>query len=338
MAKLFRIVVGMLAIAALVVVAVFAIWGPLADDRAEPNATVSSGGGAIGLFVEPDDGREPVLAEITAAKSTIDLTIYLLTDRDIIAALGAAQARGAQVRVIMDQYPYGGSGNPEETAATLRKAGIAVKWSSPKFTFTHAKTMVIDASQALIMNLNLSRSAFESNREFGIISTNPGVVTAAQAIFDADWTGKGIDEAGPLVVSPLNSRDEISGLIESATQSIDIYAEVMRDAKIVALLKTKAADGVSIRLILSPDTDVNANAILGELVDAGVEVRLMSSLYIHAKAIVVDGQRAFVGSENFTATSLDENREIGLITSDPVVVARLTNTFEMDLASADAYR
>ena len=329
MAKLLRIAVGILALATLVVVAVFAIGGSPAVERAEPTATVSSGEGTIGLFVEPDDGREPVLAEIAAAKSTIDLTIYLLTDRDIIAALGAAQTRGVQVRVIMDQYPYGGSGNPEETAATLRQAGIAVKWSSSKFTFTHAKTMVIDASQALIMNLNLSRSAFESNREFGIISTNPGVVMAAQAIFDADWTGARIDDAGPLVVSPINSRDQISGLIESATQSIDIYAEVMRDAKIVALLKTKAADGVRIRLILSPDTDVKANAILGELVDAGVEVRLMSSLYIHAKAIVVDGQRAFVGSENFTATSLDENREIGLITSDPVVVARLTSTFEI---------
>ena len=41
--------------------------------------------------------------ELDAAKSTIDVTIYLLTDQSVIHALADADRRGVQVRVIMIQ-------------------------------------------------------------------------------------------------------------------------------------------------------------------------------------------------------------------------------------------
>jgi phosphatidylserine/phosphatidylglycerophosphate/cardiolipin synthase-like enzyme len=58
-------------------------------------------------------------------------------------------------------------------------------------------------------------------------------------------------------------------------------------------------------------------------------------LYIHAKVIVVDpgpGARAFVGSENFSVTSLLDNRELGIVTSDPSVIGPLTGILERDVA------
>jgi hypothetical protein len=51
-----------------------------------------------------------------------------------------------------------------------------------------------------------------------------------------------------------------------------------------------------------------------------------SALYIHAKAIDVDGARSFVGSENFSTASLEYNRELGIITSSASVVGPLTTT------------
>ncbi|HLL51444.1 MAG TPA: phospholipase D-like domain-containing protein, partial [Thermomicrobiales bacterium] len=63
-------------------------------------------------------------------------------------------------------------------------------------------------------------------------------------------------------------------------------------------------------------------------------VRLASGHYIHAKIIVADGERAFVGSQNLSATSLDQNRELGIIVDDPVNLARLMRTFEADFRSA----
>src|SRR4051794_40030178 len=53
-----------------------------------------------GVLVEPDDGRVPVLDELNAARCTIDLTIYLVTDDEVITALGQAVERGVRVRVM----------------------------------------------------------------------------------------------------------------------------------------------------------------------------------------------------------------------------------------------
>ncbi len=40
-----------------------------------------------GVFVEPNDGHEPVIEELVAAQCTIDLTIYMLTDETVFTAL-----------------------------------------------------------------------------------------------------------------------------------------------------------------------------------------------------------------------------------------------------------
>jgi phosphatidylserine/phosphatidylglycerophosphate/cardiolipin synthase-like enzyme len=71
-----------------------------------------------------------------------------------------------------------------------------------------------------------------------------------------------------------------------------------------------------------------------------VRVRLYpdsaSALYIHAKLVVADGARAFVGSQNFSTASLQYNRELGLLSADPVVIAPLEATFNGDFAGAAA--
>jgi phosphatidylserine/phosphatidylglycerophosphate/cardiolipin synthase-like enzyme len=84
--------------------------------------------------------------------------------------------------------------------------------------------------------------------------------------------------------------------------------------------------------MVSPSADFAAE--VKELTASGVDIRLSSSLYIHAKLIVADGERAFIGSQNLSATSLDQNRELGIIVDDPVNLARLTRTFAIDFGAA----
>lgn len=57
-------------------------------------------------------------------------------------------------------------------------------------------------------------------------------------------------------------------------------------------------------------------------------------LYIHAKTMVIDGTTAFVGSQNFSTSSLDYNRELGVITTDPAVVEPVSATLAGDFAGA----
>ena len=57
------------------------------------------------------------------------------------------------------------------------------------------------------------------------------------------------------------------------------------------------------------------------LVRAGVHVRMLASPYVHAKFIVTATQ-TFVGSQNFSAVSLADNREVGLITANAAIHAQ----------------
>jgi hypothetical protein len=51
-------------------------------------------------------GRAPVLNALKAAEKSIDLTIYEISDSQIMPALQAARARGVAVRVIYNWYSF----------------------------------------------------------------------------------------------------------------------------------------------------------------------------------------------------------------------------------------
>jgi len=78
---------------------------------------------------------------------------------------------------------------------------------------------------------------------------------------------------------------------------------------------------------------------LDRLRAAGAQLALYpasAALYIHAKVVLADygtvGARVFIGSENFSRASLTRNRELGLIISDPGVMAAINTTLSADFA------
>jgi phosphatidylserine/phosphatidylglycerophosphate/cardiolipin synthase-like enzyme len=304
-----------------------------------PNATLvvtARQPGDVGLILQPDDGRDPILAEIEAAKRTITLEIYLLSDQIIIAALEAASQRGIEVRVLLEEHPFGGAGGQPETFQRLQNAGLDIRWSNPAFRFSHIKTFVFDDEIAIIMNQNLTRSSFTGNRELDVITTYPPDVAEAAAIFEADWNRTQAPAPKTLVASPVNSRSEMLGLINGVTASLDLYAEVVRDPEMLQAVIAAAQRGVRVRLVMSGDPGDDNEAGRQTLAAGGVEVRLAPSrLYIHAKMILADGERLFIGSQNMTATSLDQNRELGIILDDPAIVRRAVRVFAQDFAASE---
>lgn len=325
---------GGLVVAALIVLVLF--WrSDLLDQPtvAPTRPPASPGAGVIGVFVEPDDGRRPILDELTAARRSIDLEVYLLSDNDVIKSLIDADRRGVRVRVIMEEHPFGGPGNQPRVFSRLQDGGVEVRWAPAPYRFAHIKTFVVDGAVAIIMNLNLTTSAFTGNREFAAITTRPGEVAEAAAIFEADWAGAVDPPDGPLVVSPASSRRELLDLIASARIDLDLYAEVVQDDEALAALAAAAKRGVAVRLIVPDDKAADVRADYLRLVADRVAVRTIPTLYVHAKLVVVDGRLAFIGSQNFTATSLDQNRELGLFVDEPALVSRLRRIFESDFAA-----
>lgn len=290
---------------------------------------------ATGVFVEPDDGRDPVLDEIRAAGCGIDVSMYLLSDDETIGELIAASARGVRVRVMLEEHPFGGGGGQDDVQSVLKDGGVEVKWSGSDIRFSHAKYMVVDRQITLILNQNLTNASFETNREFGSITTERHAVTHSQRIFDADWSGEPVDAIdGPLIVSPTSSRARYLALINGATVGIDFYAEVIRDPQIIAALSSAEARGVDVRLIVNEGLDEEQQAAAVEMYAGGVEIRLASGLYIHAKLMLIDGRVAIVGSQNFTATSLDQNRELAMVLENPALVSRCSDIFGRDWIQA----
>ena len=311
-----------------------------AHDAARPIEECLAGLGAppsdvTGVFVEPDDGYAPVVDEIEAARCTLDLTMYMLTDDVLFEALIDADTRGVRVRVILDEHPFGMFGDQQEAFERLEDGGVEVTWGQAAFQFTHAKYMVVDGRVALIMNQNFTGAAFTSNREFGVITTSGPQVEQVQAIFAADWASEPSGEIeGPLFVSPDNSRARLLELIASAVVSIDFYAELIRDVEVLQALEDAVSRGVRVRLIMNASLDPEDVEAIEELVANDVEVRLIESLYIHSKTMIVDGNRALVGSINYSMTSLDRNREVAMLVDEQVLVSRITSVFERDWVRA----
>lgn len=295
---------------------------PAEASHAQPVAQSS-----LQVFVEPEAHTSPVLSLIRSARHDIRLEVYLLTSRPIIAALARAHAQGVDVRVLLEQRPYGAGRYAQLGYAALRLAGLNVRWANEAaFTYTHEKAMVIDGRAAGIFTFNLTSSGMLRNREFGVIDDSARDAAALAAIFDADWRRNRPSLTDPrLVVSPVNSRADLERLIDSARSTLDLYAEEVNDGEVEAHLRRAAGRHVHVRLITS-----QTSAGVQSLRHAGIAVGIVPQPYIHAKAIVADRRRVFVGSENLSGTSLDRNREIGLLSSDRTLAATIESTFQHD--------
>jgi phosphatidylserine/phosphatidylglycerophosphate/cardiolipin synthase-like enzyme len=132
-------------------------------------------------------------------------------------------------------------------------------------------------------------------------------------------------------------------LIHSAGATLLVENEEMGDAGVVSALCDAAGRGVAVRIVMTDRGKYGRQ--FGQLQDAGAQLALYpdsADLYIHAKVVLADygtaGARVFIGSENFSHYSLTRNRELGLITSDPAVMASINATLNSDFSGAQTAR
>jgi len=297
------------------------------------------------LIVEPADDRPPVLNALNAAKKSIDLTIYEISDPQIMSALESAhQKRNVVVRVLYnwDSFtPRMRETDIRPAIQELTEAGIQCHPAPPTFEVTHEKAFVIDRATGIVMSFNLTKDYFGSTRDFGIITTVPTEVAEIEAVFQADWSGTAVTPSEPSMVwSPNNSRDRLMSLITGAQSTLDIYCEEAEDPGTLGAMVAAAKRGVKVRFIaavLSGEGKVNGNARgVTTLLAGGVQAVCKSFLYIHAKMALADygtpQAKAYIGSVNFSCTSLDKNRECGIIVSEPTILDRLNTTYTSDWA------
>ena len=305
-------------------------------------STATSVAGQLSLLVEPDAGMAPVYALIASAHKSVDLTMYELVDTDAELALETAAGRGVVVRVVLDANREKAANQPAYDELTAMNVHVA--WADPRYAATHQKTLVVDRTTALVMSLNMTSRYYPTTRDFGVVDRIPSDVAAIEQVFDADFQhAKVTPLAGTdLVWSPKESAPALLSLIAAARSQLLVENEEMADRQVIAALTNAAHRGVRVVVVMTEQHEWDA--AFKTLIAAHVSVRGYASnaaLYIHAKAIVADSgttrQRAFVGSENFSVTSLNSNRELGLLTADASVVNGLATTIQRDAAGARAW-
>jgi len=286
--------------------------------------------------VGPDGLRARLLRLFESAETSLDAATYLLDDPSLIDALGDAAERGVDVRVLLD--PDQAVNSPART--TLLARGVDVRFASPMFEHYHPKILIIDHRLAVVMSANLNGFSMESERNHGVLLRDRDDVTDVEAIFTLDFE----DGAAPpslnctrLLIAPNNARARMRSLIESASSTLELQHLSFSDASLRRLVMARAAAGVSVRVLLADPGWITGNASAASaLRGGGVEVRFLRSLDNHAKLILADGATAMVGSENLSSTSLDRNREVGVLITDATAYATLSAAFEGDwLASAE---
>jgi phosphatidylserine/phosphatidylglycerophosphate/cardiolipin synthase-like enzyme len=300
--------------------------------------TTTAGDAALSLVTEPGDRYQSVDQLVSGARRSIELTMYELADERIEGLLVAAHRRGVSVRVLLDQAYHGADVN-QAAAARLTTAGIPVRRMKDT-VILHQKTLTVDAAVSAVLTGNLTSWYYPTTRDFVVLDRDPAAVAAVESVFARDWSGAPVT-GGPtvagLVWSP-GSGPALVDLIGSARHSVVVENEEMDSPTIEAALEAASRRGVNVEVAMTADSAWDG--ALTALTRAGVRVATYpdspTALYIHAKVIVVDGATGFVGSQNFSTSSLDDNRELGVITTEPAVVIPRSRCLARDVAGAGA--
>ena len=232
---------------------------------------VSSTGVSILVYPNGNHASE-LIAAINGAKTSVYMTMYEIDDSGIIDAIVSQKNAGLDVQVILDGSTTTKSNNTDAYNG-FNSAKIPVVWSSPNFTFTHEKCVMIDHKQAWIMTTNAESSVPEDNREYIAIDNDPADVKEAEAIFNADHAMQSIVPTGDLVVANKNARPDLVTLINSAKKSLDIEDEEFSDndsSGITDAVVSAAGRGVTVRLIVAGgSTDSTQTTALDDVKSGG---------------------------------------------------------------------
>jgi cardiolipin synthase len=318
-----------------------------------------------------------MLEAIAAAQRRIWLATYIFdTDRvghRFIDALAAAQARGVEVRVLVDGIGelYGFP----RAAALLRRRGVhAARFLPPRLMppmlylnlRNHRKLLLVDDTVGFTGGMNISARHVDEGRGRRVTDMHfrvrGPVLTQLAEAFVVDWhfvTGETLPmpqaatEAGDSVCRVItDGPDEdldklllaIAGAISAARREVLIMTPYfIPSLDLMAVLQSAALRGVAVTVVLPQRSDLRyvdwaSRRWLGPLLERGVQVVLQPPPFAHTKLFVVDGIYAQIGSANIDPRSLRLNFEIAVEIFDEQVCAILAQHIETVRARSQPVR
>jgi phosphatidylserine/phosphatidylglycerophosphate/cardiolipin synthase-like enzyme len=277
------------------------------------------------LITQPEAGVVPVVTAIKNAKRSIDVLIFRLDRQEIARALEAAVARGVRVRALTAHQNRGGTKSLRKLEMRLLESGVTVSRTADDLVRYHGKMMIVDEKHLHLYGFNFTALDIAKSRSFGIMTKNRKLVAEAVKLFEADFDRKpytsGYDR---LIVSPDNARERLAKFLKGARRQLLIYDPKVSDDAMLKILTERMNAGVDVKIIGKVEAKW------------GIHAEKYPGKRLHIRAIIRDGERAFVGSQSLRRLELEKRREIGIVVTDGSVVRQMQSIFEDDWAQTES--
>ena len=136
------------------------------------------------VYFSPGEScRRAILDAVLAARATIDICVFTISDDRISKAIVKAHQRGVKVRIITDNDKSEDTGSDVDW---LAEQGVPVCMDSSP-SHMHHKFALIDAKQLINGSFNWTRSATDRNQENIMISSHPKALAAFSTMFETLW-------------------------------------------------------------------------------------------------------------------------------------------------------
>ena len=271
------------------------------------------------LLIQPDDGIKPLLDALRKAKKNIRILIFRFDRIEIEKAMVEAVGRGVTVQALIAHTNQGEEKNLRRLEMRLLEQGVTVTRTAGDLVRYHGKMIIIDDKVLYLLGFNFTHMDIDLSRSFGVAISKRGIVKEAIRLFECDSRRRPYNKAkSDLIVSPVNARKRLTEFIEGTRKKLLIYEMKISDRDFIKLLNKKISSGADVR-VLSRASAKNGS----------IPVRRLPSR-LHLRAMLRDGNTAFLGSQSLRKLELEARREIGVIFHDKKTVKEMESVFEKD--------
>ena len=275
------------------------------------------------LIVQPDAGVAPIVTAIKQAKKSIDILIFRLDRGEIAHALEAAVARGVRVRALTAHTNRGGTKSLRKLEMQLldgRRHRVAHRRRSGPLPRQDDDRRRQDRCTS-----TASTSPASTSPRAAASASSPRTTSSSRSDQAVRWPTSTASPTRPATSASSSARrTRASGsarFIKGARKQLLIY-------------DPQVSDDAMLRLIARADQGRRRRADHRQ--GRGEVERSDGEKYpgrrLHVRAIIRDGERAFVGSQSLRRLELDKRREVGVIVTDEAVVKQMQDVFEKDWA------
>ncbi len=272
------------------------------------------------------------------AKTVLFANVKGSASTTLSSALITAAKRGVDVHVVLTPTSFDGSWMLQQH---LESSGVDVDVRTDDPV---SGALVVTDDEAL-----LASGTTSTKRDDGNAQSLAEAFTRVLAFDGAPSAAPKLARSGSVAVRPMpeTSRGRVVDLFSAAKTSIDLEIYQLQERAVVSSLKSAAARGVTVRVMLEPRTvgAANYDAVSKELTAAGISVQATPPAFDsshnvdHAKFAVLDGKELLFGTGNLVRSGLGgatetayDNRDFWVEDARASVVAEAKQLFEADWA------